>query len=44
MTASGKGATSYHRDLKQGTAKNAKNAKSLPDEAFHRSIRSAIWI
>jgi hypothetical protein len=32
------------RDPKQGTAKDAKSAKSLPDEAFRRSTWSAIWI
>ena len=30
------------RPKKGGTAKDAKNAKSLPDEAF--GTRSAIWI
>jgi hypothetical protein len=29
---------------KQETTKNAKSAKSLPDEAFYRSTRSVIWI
>jgi len=27
-----------------GTAKDAKSAKGVPDEAFRRNARSAIWI
>jgi hypothetical protein len=32
------------RDQNYGTAKDAKSAKGVPDEAFRKNARSAIWI